>query len=176
LADEIIDDLSRPFPLTPRGTRWAVVTDRVMGGLSSGQLARRDWRGRPCLRLTGDVSLANDGGFLQAALDLATGGGPVDASAWAGVAVTVAGPAETYALHLRTTDITRPWQSYRAAFAVTPDWAEHRLPWSAFAPHRTDAPFAPSRMRRIGLIAIGRAFRADLMVADLRFYGAGGGA
>ena len=172
----LIDDLSGPFPLTPRGTRWAVVSDRVMGGLSSGRLAPAAWQGRPCLHLTGEVSLANDGGFLQAALDLAPGGGPVDATAWAGIAITVAGPAESYALHLRTTDITRPWQSYRADFAVTPDWTMHRLPWSAFTPHRTEAPFAPSRLRRIGVIAIGRALRADLMVADLRFYGAGGGA
>ena len=176
MADAIIDDLSRPFPLTPRGTRWAVVTDRVMGGLSAGTLTRSTWASRPCLHLTGEVSLANDGGFVQAALDLAAGGGPVDAAGFAGIAITVAGPAEDYALHLRTTDIARPWQSYRAGFSVTPDWAVVRLPWSAFTPHRTEAPLAPSRLRRIGVIAIGRAFRADLMVADLRFYGAGGGA
>lgn len=164
----IIDDLSHPFPATPRGTRWGVVTDGVMGGLSAGQLTRGDWQGRPCLRLTGEVSLANDGGFLQAALDLAT-----DASAWDGIAITLAGPPEAYNLHLRTTDLTRPQQSYRAPIATTPDWTTHHLPWSAFTPHRTDSPFGPARLRRIGLVAIGRAFRADLMVADLRFYSAG---
>lgn len=175
MADAVIDDLSRPFPLTPRGTRWAVVSDRVMGGVSSGRLGPGAWQGRACLHLTGEVSLANDGGFLQAALDLSPGGATVDASGRAGIAITVAGPAEDYALHLRTTDLARPWQSYRAGFAVTPDWTVHRLPWSAFMAHRTAAPFAPSRLRRIGVIAIGRAFRADLMVADLRFYGADGG-
>lgn len=164
-----IDDLSLPFPLTARGTRWGLVTDRVMGGLSQGALTPDTLNGRHCLRLMGDVSLANDGGFVQAALDLAPGGGAVDASGWSGIALTIAGPPEDYALHLRTTDISRPWQSYRAALRTAPGWTEHRLPWAAFAPHRTEAPFAPSRLRRIGLVAIGRAFRADLSVADLRF-------
>jgi hypothetical protein len=169
LPDSIIDDLSLPFPLTARRTRWGMVTDRVMGGLSQGTFEPATWAGRPCLRLTGDVSLANDGGFVQAALDLAPGGGAMDASGWAGIALTVAGPPEDYTIHLRTTDITRPWQSYRAAIRTMPDWTEHRLPWAAFTPHRTEAPFAPARLRRIGLVAIGRAFRADLSVADLRF-------
>jgi hypothetical protein len=170
---EVIDDLSCAFPLTPGGTRWGVVTDGVMGGLSAGRLVRDRWRGRDCLRLTGEVSLANDGGFLQAALDLAPGGGAVDARGWAGIAMTVAGPEEGYNLHLRTTDLTRPQQSYRAAFRVVPDWAEVRVGWADLVAHRTTAAFAPARLRRIGLVAIGRAFRADLMVADLRFYGAG---
>lgn len=166
---EVIDDLSQPFPLTPRGMRWGVVTDGVMGGLSAGTLTRTEWQGRPCLHLTGDVSLANDGGFLQAALDL----GPTDGSLWDGIALTVAGPPESYNLHLRTTDLTRPQQSYRATFATAPDWTTHHIPWSRITPHRTEAPFRPARLRRIGLVAIGRAFRADLHIADLRFYSTG---
>jgi hypothetical protein len=144
-----------------------------MGGLSAGSLARTEWRGRACLRLTGDVSLANDGGFVQAALDLSPGGGAVDASGWDGIALTVAGPEEAYNLHLRTTDISRPWQSFRAGFTVGPEWREVRVPWAGFAAHRTAARFDPSRLRRIGIVATGRAFRADVMLADLRFYGAG---
>ncbi len=167
----MIDDLSGRFPLTPRGTRWGVVTDRVMGGLSDGLITRDEWTGRPCLHLTGAVSLANGGGFLQAAIDLV-----VDASRWAGVEITLAGPPEEYHLHLRTTDLTRPQQSYRAAVRCGADWRSQRLSWEEFAPHRTDVPFNPARLRRLGVVAIGRAFRADLCVADLRFYGVGGGA
>jgi hypothetical protein len=169
---DVIDDLSLPFPLTPRGTRWGVVTDGVMGGLSAGTLARTDWHGRPCLRLTGDVSLANDGGFLQAAVDLAPDATAIDASPWDGIALTVAGPPEDYNLHLRTTDLTRPQQSYRASFRTSPRWTTHNIPWSAVTPHRTPAPLDPTRLRRVGLVAIGRAFRADLMIADLRFFSA----
>lgn len=127
--------------------------------------------GRLCLHLTGDVSLANNGGFLQAATDLV-----VDASVWAGIEITHAGPPEDYHLHLRTTDLSRPQQSYRAKFSCISEWRTLRLPWKDFVPHRTDAPFVPSRLRRLGIVAIGRAFRADLSVADLRFYGVAGGA
>jgi hypothetical protein len=126
--------------------------------------------GRRCLRMTGRVRLENDGGFVQMALDLAPGGGPVDASGFAGVALTVRGNGEAYGVHLRTAGLARPWQSYRAGFTAPTDWAEHRLPFAAFVPHRTDVPFDPARLRRIGLVAIGRAFEADLAVADLRFF------
>jgi hypothetical protein len=127
--------------------------------------------GRPCLHLTGDVSVAKNGGFLQAATDLV-----VDASGWAGIEITLAGPTEIYHLHLRTTDLTRPQQSYRAQVRCMTEWRTLQVPWEDFVPHRTDAPFAPLRLRRLGIVAIGRAFRADLCVADLRFYGAAGGA
>ncbi len=142
-----------------------------MGGLSVGHLSRSVWLGRPCLNLTGDVSLANNGGFLQAATDLV-----VDASGWEGIEITVAGPPDVYHLHLRTTDLVRPQQSYRALVPCRAEWRTLRLSWDDFMPHRTDAPFVPSRLRRLGIVAIGRAFRADLNVADLRFYGVAGGA
>jgi hypothetical protein len=165
----LIDDFGTA-PRAANGAVWALVSDGVMGGLSSGRLEPAVIGGRRCLRLTGRVRLENDGGFLQMALDLAPGGGPVDAAGFAGIALTVRGNGETYGVHLRTTDLARPWQSFRAGFTAPPDWTEHRLPFAAFGPHRTDVPFDPARLRRIGLIAIGRAFTADLAVADLRFF------
>jgi hypothetical protein len=142
-----------------------------MGGISTGGLAREEYMGRPCLHLTGDVSLANNGGFLQTATDLF-----VDGSGWSGIEITLAGRPEVYSLHLRTMDLTRPQQSYRAQVSCFSEWRTLYLPWKDFAAHRTDASFDPSRLRRIGIVAIGRAFRADLFVADLRFYGVAGGA
>jgi hypothetical protein len=165
----LIDDFATA-PRATNGAVWALVTDGVMGGLSSGRLEPAEIGGRRCVRMTGRVRLENDGGFLQMALDLASGGGPVDASGFAGIALTVRGNGEAYGVHLRTSDLARPWQSYRAGFTATPAWAEQRLSFAAFVPHRTDVPFDPARLRRIGLIAIGRAFEADLAVADLRFF------
>ena len=158
--------------LAPEATPWRLVSDRVMGGVSDGSLTREDVAGRPALRLQGQVSLENDGGFLQMARDLAPDGGPVDASGFDGIALTVLGNGQDYNLHLRTDALSRPWQSFRAVFAAPPRWVTHRLPWSAFAPHRTEAPFDPARLRRVGLVAIGRAFEADLALAELRVFGA----
>jgi hypothetical protein len=149
---------------------WTYVADTVMGGVSRGGLTREDVEGRPATRLTGRVSLDNDGGFLQIAADLGPDGRPVDLSAWTGLEVDVLGNGESYELRLRTTDLTRPWQSYRAPFVAPPTWTTIRLPLAALEAHRTDAPFDPTAVRRVGLLAIGRAFDADLAVAALRLY------
>jgi hypothetical protein len=36
-------------------------------------------------------------------------------------------------------------------------------------PYRTDTPLDTRRLRRIGVVAIGRAFSADLSVGGLRY-------
>lgn len=169
-AAEIIDSFAQSFPRAATGTDWAMVSDRVMGGVSAGRLDALGAPDRRGMRLRGEVSLENDGGFVQAALDLAPRGRSVDASGWAGIALIVRGNGEVYNLHLRTEDILRPWESYRQSFVAGPDWAEVRLAFAAFERHRTEVPFNPGRLRRIGLVAIGRAFQADLSVSDLRFF------
>jgi hypothetical protein len=165
----IIDDLSRDFPLSTIGTRWQLFTDRVMGGVSNGTMAREVVAGRPAIRMRGDVSLENNGGFVQIALDLAPRGDAVDASAWRGLALDVFGNGEDYGLHLRTEDTNRPWQSYRQSFRAEPRWQTILLAFQDFVPHRTDLPLNVRRLRRIGVVAIGRAFSADLAVGGLRY-------
>ena len=169
MLQAVIDDLSRAFPEAANGARWQVLSDQVMGGVSTGRLTRETVAGRRGNRLTGDVSLANNGGFLQMALDLAPDGQAVDASGFSAIEFEVRGNGEAYGLHLRTADITRPWQSYRQAFIATKDWKRIRLPFSTFEAHRIDAPLDVSRLRRVGLVAIGRAFAADLALAEIRF-------
>jgi hypothetical protein len=171
----IIDDLSDPAGLSALGTRWQLVTDQVMGGVSQGTLAREEVAGRPALIMRGDVRLENNGGFVQMALDLArpdaAGSGTLDATNWQGLEIDVYGAPQAYGLHLRTTDLERPWQSYRQGFPVRPEWRRVRLPFADFAPYRTDVPLDLARLRRLGIVAIGRAFTADLAVGGVRFYG-----
>ncbi len=133
----IIDDLSRPFPETAVGTRWQLVSDAVMGGISSGHITSGFVRDRRAIRMQGSVSLENNGGFLQIALDLASGGRTVDASGFLGIAIDVLGDGEAYGLHLRTPDLTRPWQSYRAGFVASEDWKTLLVPFGDFISHRT---------------------------------------
>ena len=166
----LIDDFSGAVLVSALSTEWRGVSDQVMGGISEALVARDTIDGRPCLRLSGDVRLENSGGFIQAALDLAPEGGTLDASGFAGVRLTVRGNGERYSAHLRTPDNVRPWQSYRAHFDAGPAWQAIDLPFAAFAPYRLAAPLDTARLRRIGLVAIGRAFRADLAVARLELY------
>ncbi|WP_415184654.1 CIA30 family protein [Phaeovulum sp.] len=151
---------------------WHFVADTVMGGASNGAVTRTEIDGRSAARLTGSVSLENNGGFIQMAADLGDGGEVFDASGWTGLELDVRGNGETYDLRLRTDQLTRPWQSFRAGFVALSGWRSLRFPFSAFDPNKTEAAFDPGRLRRIGVLAVGRAFEVDVSVAGLRLYGA----
>lgn len=168
--DLLIDDFAAEGLVSPLGTAWRAVTDQVMGGISQARVTRSLIESRPCLRLAGEVRLENNGGFIQAGLDLAPEGGLLDASAFTGLRLLVSGNDEDYSVHLRTPDNRRPWQSYRAGFTAGPGLKTVDLPFAAFAPHRLEEPLDLTRLRRIGLVAIGRAFEADLLVCELRLY------
>jgi len=163
----IIDDRSSGDLGSKLGSSWRMVSDNVMGGVSAGRLTPTQHAGRDCLRLQGEVSTRNNGGFLQMALDLANGDA-MDASAFDAVEIEVAGNGERYNLHLRTTDLWLPWQSYRAEFTATPEWQRLRIPFREIYPYRTGKPFRAERLKRISLVAIGRDFQADVCVASLK--------
>jgi hypothetical protein len=165
----VIDDLSREPPLSAIGTRWQLFTDRVMGGVSNGTMVHETVVGRPAIRMRGEVSLENNGGFVQIAIDLAPDGKAVDASAWRGIELDVFGNDEEYGIHLRTEDLTRPWQSYRQSFRAEPQWRTVPFRFQDFTPYRTDVALDTRRLRRIGVVAIGRAFSADLAIGGLRY-------
>ncbi len=165
----VIDDRSSGGLPASAGGEWRLVTDGVMGGRSSGELLIERHLDRDCLRLRGMVSTANRGGFVQMALDLAAGK-PFDASAYTGVYLEVAGNGEGYNLHLRTGDLWLPWQSYRAGFVADREWRRVRIPFTAFDAYRTGSRFDPGRLLRVGVVAIGREFAADLCLGELGLY------
>lgn len=158
--DRSRDDLSHQYG-------WRVFTDTVMGGVSSATLMPTVVDGVCCVRLRGQVSLENNGGFVQASLDL---GGALDASDYRGIELKVCGNGEIYNLHLRTDDTRIVWQSYRASFQVETHWQTIRLAFNDFEPHRIDIPLDRSRFRRLGVVAIGRMMQVDICIAGIRFY------
>ncbi|MEM6304890.1 MAG: CIA30 family protein [Pseudomonadota bacterium] len=153
-------------PLNPS---WRYVADTVMGGVSTGQITPSRDGAREAMRLTGRVSLDNNGGFIQMAAGLGGQDAPLDASGFTGLSMEVRGNGERYHVGLRTTELSRPWQSYRAVFDAPGDWTKVTLPFAAFEPNRTDLPFNPRLLRRIGVLAIGREFDADVSVANVCF-------
>ena len=171
ITSALIDDLSCELPLTVIGTSWQLFTDQVMGGVSNGTMVREIIDGRPAIRMRGDVSLENNGGFIQISVDLAPEGDVADVSGWQGIELDVLGRDEEYSLRLRTSELTRPWQSYRQSFIATPKWQTVKLRFDRFEPHRTEIPLNLQSLRRLGLVAIGRAFSADLALSGLRLFG-----
>jgi hypothetical protein len=149
---------------------WEYVSDTVMGGVSSGAIKTEVVAGRVATRLAGQVSLENNGGFIQMACDLDADARPFDASAWSGFEVDIVGNDESYELRLRTSQLTRPWQSYRASFLAPEKWTTVRVPFVDFKPHGTEIDFDPAVIRRIGILAIGRVFKADISVSAVRLF------
>ena len=166
----VIDDLSQTPPRASNGADGELVADRVMGRVSNRAMRRKAVRGRDAIHMQGDVRLENNGGFLQIALDLAPEGTSIDASRWAGLEIDIIGNDESYNLHLRTADVVRPWQSCRRSLTAAPEWQTLRLPFDVFEAHRIDAPLNGSKLHRIGIVAIGRAFHADIAVGGVRFH------
>ncbi len=166
----VIDEAGAQSPRALNGATWDAVTDVVMGGISSATLRVARIAGRDALHLQGDVRLENRGGFVQCALDLASPGMAFDASDYAGIEVTVLGNGETYGLHLRTTANRQPWESWRQPFLATGTWQTLRLPFARFEAHRCTGPLDTARLRRVGLVGIGRAFRADFALNRIAFY------
>ncbi|MEL6622554.1 MAG: CIA30 family protein [Pseudomonadota bacterium] len=173
MADDrtsVIDDLSQPHPMAANGASWEFVADTVMGGVSSGGIDRVTVAGRPALRLQGTVRLDNNGGFIQAALDLNPDGSDHDARAFSGLNIDLHGDGADYDIRVRTSDLSRPWQSYRHAITAAPRWVTYRIPFASFTPHRTDRPLDKGKLRRIGVLAIGSAREARLAIGGVRFF------
>lgn len=154
-----------PLELRPD---WEFVADTVMGGVSVGQVTSGIIYKRHAARLTGKVSLDNNGGFVQMAFDINNDGTDFDASAYVGIEIDVYGNDEVYDVRLRTSVLARPWQSYRASFTAKPKWSTIQLTLEQFVPHKTETPFDARCLRRIGILGIGRQFDADIAVSGIR--------
>lgn len=175
-----IDDLSESFPVTSSGTQWAGVTDKVMGGSSSGTLVREEFQGRLSNVLTANVKLENDGGFVQMVTDLALDhsvSNTVDASKYDGIEFDVfyGGDAdrESFNVHLKDSNCLRQFSSYRATFELKQgQWTTVRLPWSRFEGFGWGAVenlLDNSALRRIGLVAIGKEMDVSFALSSIRF-------
>lgn len=159
--------MTDPIRMTP-DARWTYVSDQVMGGVSTGSAQIEMADDASFLRLTGQVSTANRGGFIQARITLDSP--PPDTAQ--GVLIRTRGNGEGYFIHLRTGGTLLPWQYYQAPFATTPDWAEVRIPFDAFKPSGAllRDSLRPTSIRSIGIVAYGRDHLADVSVAEVGFY------
>ena len=166
----LIDDFSGSSGISSFGTQWRMFTDQVMGGISTGEWDYDTIDGRRCIHLQGDVSLENNGGFVQVALPLMKEGQPFDASAYQGVRLWARGNGEAYHIHLRSNDSRRPWQYYGAKFIAESSWRMYDLPFSDFEPENMRTELKPGQLVRIAIVAIKKEFKADIAVARLEFY------
>ena len=164
------------FQRLPSAPRWELLSDRVMGGVSSGRLSRETVSGRPAIRMQGDVSLANNGGFIQMALDLDPAGGAVDCRG-------SCGHRGRGCREWRELWPASPHIGSDAALAVLPAVLRGRrrtgrpsgFAFSGFGPHRTELPLdlarmpqARARRHRAGLHGRPRARGDPLLLRQVR--------
>jgi hypothetical protein len=166
----LLDDFSRDNQLSALGTAWRSFSDQVMGGISRGQHRFEELDGKPCIRLAGDVSLDNNGGFIQVALPLEDRGRPFDASPYRGIRVSVRGNNSRYYIHLRSRQSQRPWQYYAAEFPATEEWRTLEIPFSDFKPEGLQEALNTEALLRIAVVAAWKEFAADVAISRLEFY------
>jgi hypothetical protein len=118
--------------------------------------------------MTGSVSTANNGGFIQMRLDLPEGA----AEGASGVRLVVRGNSQRYFVHLRTRGTRLPWQYYQAGSRWAQTGAEIRLPFDAFSPSGAMLARVPeaARLTSLGVVAYGREHEARIDVAEVGFY------
>lgn len=163
-AEQLIDvyrsDQSQPSP-------WLVISDQVMGGVSTAALHQNQRQNSSCSCLVGRTSLDNNGGFVQMRLDIEPDWLRAD---YRGVFIELYGTAHDYNLHVKTNQLTRPWQSFRCTLAVEPQWTRFIVPYAQLQAHRTDAELQPAAIRSVAVVAIGEEFDVDVCVQRLGFF------
>ncbi len=153
-----------------------------MGGRSRGGIRLEPVAGQLSLLLAGELSLDQGGGFIQVNADLAAGE-DFDASRYRGISFELFGDGGSYTALLKTSELERPWQSYRATVSVPAAWMTWEVLFAGdksagpsdgrqravISPHRTDRPFDPRRLRRVGLGALGRSGPVRLALGGARW-------
>ena len=175
MADKmIIDDMKNQSGVPDEefcesgNAKWCFVTDKVMGGISNGSLEFKQEDETYFYRMTGELSLENNGGFIQFRMKMFN---PLPEEA-RGLRVVVRGNDQRYFIHLRTKGTFLPWQYYQAKFEVSKKWTEVLLPFRDFKASSAllkKTPY-PGDLRSIGVVAFGRDHRAEVEVLEVSYF------
>jgi len=143
---------------------WAYLADTVMGGVSQGGAEFA----AGALRLTGQVSTKNNGGFIQVRTRI----DPSETRDKIGLKIKVKGNGDIYYLHIRNASARLPWHYYTASFPTAEKWKDITIPFDEFEKSATFMPrkLKPDTIKTIGLVAYGKDHNADVSIANLEFY------
>jgi hypothetical protein len=146
---------------------WTAISDQVMGGVSTAALRQCERHSSVCSCLTGRTSLENNGGFVQMRLDIEPSWSGAD---YQGVFIELCGAAHEYNLHVKTSQLDKPWQSFRSALQVSAQWTRFIVPYEQLHAHRTTAQLEPGAIKSVAVVAIGAAFDVDVCVRRFGFF------
>jgi hypothetical protein len=164
----LLDDFSGTS--SPMGAEWKAFSDRVMGGISTVAMGMTEDGGRRALEMSGSVSTANNGGFIQVRLDLTRGGAALNAAAYTGIRLLVKGNGPGYYLHVRTPDTFLPWQYYSAPLALNGEWQTLDVPFSGFTPQALGKKLNTGKLKSLALVAAKGNFPARALLGGVWLY------
>ena len=165
-----VEDLSFPFN-ADSGRYWQYVSDRVMGGVSDGKVILEQDGEMYYVRLTGNVSTRNNGGFIQLRSGISFANSEKDGKNLQGVRLNVRGNGETYDIHIITNDMAYYGDFYSATFQADSDWKMIDLPFNSFERKRYNTSKLDAKnIRSVAIAAYGRDFTSDVSVSTIEFY------
>ena len=147
---------------------WEFISDQVMGGVSFGNYEILNEGNTSFLKLTGFVSLENNGGFIQVRKKLKN---MLDMN-FKGIKINTRGNYIEYYIHIRTKFTLLPWQYYQGKFSVDGKWREIKINLSEFKRSGVLLPkyIKPQHILSVALVAFGKKHRVNLEVSEIAFY------
>ena len=148
--------------------KWEFISDDVMGGFSNGKIEFIKEKNISFARMTGNVSLENNGGFIQFRRKI------LDRfdSNYKGIQIEVRGNIDEYFIHLRTTGTLLPWQYYQASFKVDRNWKTINIPFESFK--RSGVMLTKvinaKNIKSIAIVAFGKEYKALIDVNNINIY------
>ena len=179
-SEEVI---SFPFTLDSE-KNWRYVSDRVMGGVSDGEVSIEQDGEVIYARLTGNVSTRNRGGFIQLNSSSSLYNDPLmiqsvrnsekNGKKLQGARLNVRGNGEIYYIFIQTNETRSVSDYYQASFVADSDWEMIDLPFDQFVRKRSDtvidSKLEAKNIKSFGIMAYGRDFISDLSVSTVEFY------
>ena len=164
------EHLSFPFN-ADSGKYWQYVSDRVMGGVSDGRVDLEKDGEMYYARLTGNVSTANNGGFIQLRAGVSFANSEKNGNNLQGVRLNVRGNGETYYIHIRTNENWSPSDYYSATFKADSEWQIIDLPFNKFERKwSANSTLDAKNIRSFGIVAYGKDYVSDVSVSTIEFY------
>jgi len=146
---------------------WELITDQVMGGVSTGKLEYKIIDSNDVAVITGNVSTKNNGGFIQIRRNLKN----FNLNNAKNIKIVAKGNNDEYFIHLRTSNTILPWQYYQLSFKVTNNFKKFIFPIDEF---QKSGFFLPTKInsktiKSIGIVAFGKDYDAELIVQQISF-------
>ena len=148
--------------------KWIYFSDNVMGGISEGKSEYVTAPSGKAIRLHGNVSTENNGGFIQVRMPYSIG----RAAEYSGIKIKMKGNGEEYYLHIRNKSSILPWQYYQASFKSDTVWREVKISFEQFkkSSNFMKSAFDQKTIKTIAIVAYGKDYIADITVSELELY------